>query len=272
LDQKEIVIFSYKSGKLALLVDQILDAEEVVTRPIDDFVNSQFIFKGAALLDDGGIGLVLDLDGVARLIKNDSNQSPSDQSNELFNKFSSNEKNAEEIHSYILVEAEEGIFCAIPQEAIFRVEMISPDRVQFSESSMVMVYRNQITKLKPFNVEFNIISRLTENSLKISQNETIPIIVTENNSRYRCFTVRRIIDNLDLDLGLIMSPLPENKSSKGHFIYDNCLYMIIDPNQEKSKNQSNIDHNLSPIKNQDIKSVSAIEKNQKNVVGWGLFE
>jgi two-component system, chemotaxis family, sensor kinase CheA len=64
----EIVVINDEHGlAYALCVDAISDIEEVVIRSLPSFANPKNLYRGAALLNDGAVGLVLDTDGIADL-------------------------------------------------------------------------------------------------------------------------------------------------------------------------------------------------------------
>ena len=59
-----VIVNTQNNTLIALIVDEIIDLEQVVLRQVNEFANAYGLFRGAALLNDGTVGLVIDIDGL----------------------------------------------------------------------------------------------------------------------------------------------------------------------------------------------------------------
>ena len=52
--------------RFGLVVDEVLDMQEVVVKPMVAILRSRSIYSGATILGDGRVALILDIEGVAK--------------------------------------------------------------------------------------------------------------------------------------------------------------------------------------------------------------
>ena len=57
----------------ALLVDQLIGKQEVVIKNLGQSFQNQSLLAGAAVLGDGSVGLILDVDSLVRFSERDKN-------------------------------------------------------------------------------------------------------------------------------------------------------------------------------------------------------
>ncbi|HIE07594.1 MAG TPA: hypothetical protein EYP64_06085 [Desulfarculaceae bacterium] len=61
LEQSFIVVVSTGMKRMGLVVDDLLGQEEVVIKPLADYIQEKSGFSGATILGDGRISLILDV-------------------------------------------------------------------------------------------------------------------------------------------------------------------------------------------------------------------
>lgn len=61
-----LAVVKVGSERFCLVVDEIVGTEEIVVKPMQKTLRSLGCFAGATILGDGGIALILDVDGIAR--------------------------------------------------------------------------------------------------------------------------------------------------------------------------------------------------------------
>ncbi|MCI5125911.1 MAG: hypothetical protein D3925_15930, partial [Candidatus Electrothrix sp. AR5] len=64
-----VVVVSTGTQELGLVVDELLGQEEVVIKPLADYLRVESGFGGATILGDGGISLILDVPELVKLAK-----------------------------------------------------------------------------------------------------------------------------------------------------------------------------------------------------------
>jgi len=57
-----VVIVETLSGRVGLLVDEVVTQQQVVIKSVDDELNNEKVFSGAAIMSNGRVGLILHLD------------------------------------------------------------------------------------------------------------------------------------------------------------------------------------------------------------------
>jgi two-component system, chemotaxis family, sensor kinase CheA len=62
-----VVVVSYGEQRLGLVVDELIGQEEVVIKPLEDYLQENSGFSGATILGDGQISLILDISGLIKL-------------------------------------------------------------------------------------------------------------------------------------------------------------------------------------------------------------
>jgi two-component system chemotaxis sensor kinase CheA len=64
-----VMIIRSSVGSTGFIVDQLLGRQEVVIKPLEDYLQENSGFSGATLLGDGGISLILDVDELSVMAK-----------------------------------------------------------------------------------------------------------------------------------------------------------------------------------------------------------
>lgn len=70
-DKMFVVVVSTGTQELGLVVDELLGQEEVVIKPLADYLRVESGFGGATILGDGGISLILDIPELVKIAKDD---------------------------------------------------------------------------------------------------------------------------------------------------------------------------------------------------------
>jgi two-component system chemotaxis sensor kinase CheA len=138
---RDLVVCTVRGSKFVLAVEQIIDSEEIVVRPMPEFINTKGLFRGGALLDDGRVGLVLDVVGVSTALKIDASKT-APKGKEI------TEAKSEATSSFLLVENDDEQRCAIPQESIARLEEIRVDRIQKSGEQRYVLHAGEPMPLR----------------------------------------------------------------------------------------------------------------------------
>jgi len=65
-----VVVVNTGTQKIGLVVDELLGQEEVVIKPLEDYLRDQSGFSGATIIGDGSISLILDIYEIAKMTTN----------------------------------------------------------------------------------------------------------------------------------------------------------------------------------------------------------
>jgi len=66
-----VVVVNTGTQKIGLVVDELLGQEEVVIKPLEDYLRDQTGFSGATIIGDGSISLILDIYEIANMMANE---------------------------------------------------------------------------------------------------------------------------------------------------------------------------------------------------------
>ena len=164
-----IAILQSSGIRFGLVVDEVLNMQEVVVKPMGPLLKGVDNFAGATILGNGHVALILDIDGMAM----QSGMVAKIQSRPL-NPALTQEKVYEEEVAMLLFELAGQPRLAIHLENVERLEMISPKQVQRNGNRDVIQYGNHIMHLLYLN---HYIEGANESNTPLGEDSVIPVIV-----------------------------------------------------------------------------------------------
>jgi two-component system, chemotaxis family, sensor kinase CheA len=137
-----IVVLQAKGRPYGLLVDEILDTEEVVVKPVGPCLRRLAIYAGATVLGDGRVALILDAAGLARtaLLSRATEQAPTARA-------VPEPVAAHGDQTLILLGSPEGDMLAVPLTSVSRLEEFSLTQVQRAGPRWLAPYRGRLLPL-----------------------------------------------------------------------------------------------------------------------------
>jgi two-component system chemotaxis sensor kinase CheA len=141
-DVLNIAILQSSGVRYGLVVDEVLNMQEIVVKPLGPLLKSVPDFGGATILGDGRVALILDVDGIAL----QSGLVAKIQSRPLNDTVPIIQESEEET-SMLLFELQGLDRLAIPLEHVERLENVMPSKVQKNGDKKVIEYGNKIMQL-----------------------------------------------------------------------------------------------------------------------------
>jgi two-component system, chemotaxis family, sensor kinase CheA len=140
-----IVVLQAERRQFGLVVDDILDTEEIVVKPLDKQLKGITAYSGATIMGDGKVALILDVLGLAqraKVIAEAHESSHGERQSEARGK-----ERAADMHTLLL--AENGLEgrVAIPLSVVARLEEFPRTVIERAGDQDVMQYRGQIIPL-----------------------------------------------------------------------------------------------------------------------------
>ena len=137
-----LLVLQAEGRQFGLIVDEILDTEEIVVKPLGKELKGVTVYAGATILGDGRVALILDVIGIARRVG-------------LLNEHSSGLEFQQEARaqsaagrqSLLLVGVGKEQLAAIPLASVARLEEFALDSVERAGNSSVVQYRGEIMPL-----------------------------------------------------------------------------------------------------------------------------
>jgi two-component system, chemotaxis family, sensor kinase CheA len=140
-----IVVLQAGSRHFGVVVEDILDTEEIVVKPLGKQLKSISIYAGATIMGDGSVALILDVMALAQRagIVTESREPAADEKSRLLHAVGGlSERQA-------LLLAENGVSgrVAIPLRTVARLEEFPATVIEYAGTRPVMQYRGQIIPL-----------------------------------------------------------------------------------------------------------------------------
>ncbi|PCJ18032.1 MAG: hypothetical protein COB02_11940 [Candidatus Cloacimonadota bacterium] len=181
----KVVVVKLGQQRIGLIVDQIIGIEEIVVKPISEFLNFNHLYSGASILGDGDVALIIDILEIAKQenvtitktepiinIIDDSSSKYTQQDLLLFN--NSNEEQF-----------------AIPVCNIKRIQALEPNMVQHVGDKEYVELDNQTLSIIRLENLLNIQAPIDSDS-----EENILIFNDDNDKS--CLVIHKIIDSLQI--------------------------------------------------------------------------
>ena len=136
-----VVVLRLGSNQFGVVVDELYDIEEIVVKPLSEYVQNCKCFSGATIMGDGRVIMILDAGGLvtqARLHFADLQAEERQRHEEETRKAA---VAASRRRSVIVCKGAEGEFFAIPQDRIMRLEKIQSQEIQWVGDREFVDYR-----------------------------------------------------------------------------------------------------------------------------------
>jgi two-component system chemotaxis sensor kinase CheA len=174
-----IVVLQAEQQRFGLVVDDVLDTQEIVVKPLGRHLKGIPIYAGATILGDGSVVLILDATTLAR------------RSNVLANATgvteSSYQDETEPIDPVLVVELAGGRQAAIPLDMVTRLEEIPVTSIERVGGREVVQYRGHIMPLVR-------LSGLLGSYADDDGGQSVQLVVYTRGERSVGFVVNRILD------------------------------------------------------------------------------
>ncbi len=201
----DIVVAKCDRGTYALMVDKVLDAEDVVVKPLAKYVATTEVFKGATFMGDGSVGLILDVEGLAKRSNLEDLRGAATVSDA---------KNTAGERDVLAFNIGTGTVYGLELARVYRLERFKRQLVQSGAGRRVMVYRDTIM---PIFYMKDLVD--AENELVVeSKSEEIAVIVFKVRDGYVGYEIAEISDILRTSAEVEAHVVPMN-GVRGTFIH-----------------------------------------------------
>ncbi len=182
-----IVVLQAEDQQFGLIVDEIIDTEEIVVKPLGKQLKGISTYSGATIMGDGRVALILDVPGLAQKAKVIAETQEPAQTKEH------SEVGLGELldqHALLLAENGSDSRVAIPLSMVARLEEFPRTVVEHAGAQEVMQYRGQIIPL----VRLSAIVPATSDAELLANSGSIQVVVYSEGKRTVGLIVDRIVD------------------------------------------------------------------------------
>lgn len=140
--KKYILILKADNYHFGVIVDQLLDSEEIVVKPLSQYIKTIKCYSGATIMGDGKVALILDTVGLATLASLESHTSEKGSSD-----VEQSSQDLSEVQSLLLFRNGEHELFALNLGMVSRIEQIRSTDIQRVGDSEYLQYENTTIQL-----------------------------------------------------------------------------------------------------------------------------
>lgn len=207
-----VVVIKLGKEEFGLIVDQIVDTEEIVVKPLHKQLKESGAFSGTAVLGDGRIALIIDINTLAEtadLGLNEIEDSHKMHASQI----------ADDNQPFLLYSLNKNEKFAVPVQLIKRVEPIQSINIKDVKGKEYIDYRNHVIPLiRTEKVLHSIDAQYCEEQYAIIPAIHKPIGIMASN----------IIDTINLETDKIDTETISKDGILGSVLYNNEVVLIVD--------------------------------------------
>lgn len=224
VDTGYLVILTAKNRNFCLWVDSVLDVEDTVVKAITTGqIKNLGLYLGATFLGDGGIGLILNVEGVAQKtgVSLDRIAKPKQPTETI-----GLDEGAEERYSLevILCQLNSKTRYAVPQKNIYRLEEFKSEQLQQNGAYWVAPYRSRMITFVDLE---RFIAHPNQFSPEVMPEQSYPTLVIQHKTGFVGLVVKSVLDLITAhqppEEGTIKQP-----GCKGWLILNDSSVVLVD--------------------------------------------
>ncbi|MBT3583984.1 MAG: response regulator [Halobacteriovoraceae bacterium] len=216
-DEENVIILNAEGHVYGLIIDEILDTEEIVVKPLDHTLKELHTYAGATIMGDGKAALILDALGFLNMI-NEKHDSQSYDQTKLTQEKPDGLLQGEAQELIVFTLGDDRKY-GIPLILVNRLEEFEMSKVEFTGRQPIVQYRNHPMPL--LNLEKTLkmddcpsvldqlakLSSSPDEQSTLDQDTPLSCIVVENQGKQFGFVVKEIqdiaISDTDVDSAVV---------------------------------------------------------------------
>jgi two-component system chemotaxis sensor kinase CheA len=173
-----VVVTQIGGRHIGLLVDGVFHTEEIVVKPMSGKLKKLPVFSGNTILGDGAVVLILDPNGVSKLIGSVDGEAEDEVAGQ-----DKADAGLGEAVTMLVFKGSDDALRAIPLSLVTRLEEIDANRIERSGARPVLQYRGKLTPIVP-----------VDDRLALRSEGIQPLIIFSDGERTMGLAVDSIID------------------------------------------------------------------------------
>ncbi len=129
-----VLVLKAGDFRYGMIVDELFDSEEIVVKPLDDFLSNSKIYVGATILGDGQVAMILDVIGISDIKDLEAMEGASAEIEEDIDDLGS------DVQELLLVHNHPEEQFAIPVSLVSRIERIHCNQIERTGTRASMQY------------------------------------------------------------------------------------------------------------------------------------
>jgi two-component system chemotaxis sensor kinase CheA len=215
----DIVVVQAEHRQFGLVVDEILDTEEIVVKPLGSQLKGIGAFSGATIMGDGRVALILDILGLAQRAGVISKARVSGREQDRTQKVEAASTNV--LRTLLLAKQGVDSQVAIPLALVTRLEGFPASRVKRVGGREVMQYREQIIPLVRLSQVLAAAGASADNS-----SDPIEVVIYSERGHTIGLVVDRIVDIVEEQAAI--DPRASRRGVVGSYARDDGITELLD--------------------------------------------
>jgi two-component system, chemotaxis family, sensor kinase CheA len=214
-----VVILNADNRCFGIVVDEIMDTEEIVVKPLINQLNNIGVFGGATIMGDGRVSLILDALGFLSHFTGVRDKKLDD-----FTEMKEDKHDETEYQESLLFKLADDRVYAVPLSLVSRLEEFDRSKVEKTGNQSIIRYLDSPMPL--IDVE-NTLKLSGESILRNKESEKVPVIVASIRKKNFGICVKEIMD-ISIDRNSIDSSAVDRKGIIGTIFIDDKTVSLLD--------------------------------------------
>ncbi|RKR04031.1 hybrid sensor histidine kinase/response regulator [Maricaulis maris] len=161
-----VVVLDAGGRNVGLVVDNVLDTEEIVVKPLSDSLRGVHAYSGATILGDGSVIMILDPNGLAgEIVTAMDDEATIDAGASKAAEMANTQR-------LLLVRAGGSEPKAVPLALVTRLEEFEPQAIESTNGRLVVQYRGRLMPIVPIGSEIRTVEGQRQPVLVFAENHT----------------------------------------------------------------------------------------------------
>ena len=148
-DATFVMVIQVGERRYGLVVNDVLDTEEIVVKPLASILRDVDVFSGATILGDGSVVLILDPNAMSERAGNMLEEKAAEETEETVS-----DAGSEKV-AMLLFKAGNGAPKAVELEHITRLEHVESSQIEIMEGRAALQYRGKLMPILTVNSDFS---------------------------------------------------------------------------------------------------------------------
>ncbi len=221
---KNIVVLRVGQDRYGVIVDQIFEFEEVVSRKISEQIHSSSMFHGASWLGTGEVAMILSAEGIAR--KEEINVSTQKQS-QIYDESLTELTSDEVFEEFMLFKYNEEQFLCLHLEEVERLEKIKANTIERIGENHIVRYLNKVLPIIEPASTIGLQQFDMEKLIQESQDDLLEVIVVNIEGEQVGLLVHKL-DEIQNSFEKINTETISDPGLKGSVFINNTTICVLD--------------------------------------------
>ena len=215
-----IVVVKEGGTRYGILVDEVHEIEEIVSKKVAPHIQNLPMLSGATLIGDNEVGIILDLKGLAELSNIEIQE-------EQYDDFTPKENSSfQEDFDFMLMEMSKRSTWGIPLKYVTRLEEFNKDQIEWSTDMPIIRYRDDVLPLVFTERSLELCNHLSDQYIK--NQEVINAIVIHKDGKNYGLMVDKILD-IGRSHGEVDESVVEREGFLGTVVINDKTITVINP-------------------------------------------